>query len=905
MGSRVVQDKAALKKLNDDLNAAKKLHLAGNIPEAEKRYRALLAKVPQQSDINHFLGIALQQQQRHSEAVEHIQRAVATNPTPDALINLGNSLLALGQLDEAADAYNQSLQIKPGTVDALTPIAMIHSLRGRSDAAEAAYREILRLRPDSAETCFGLANLLSSRGAEAEAVHFYEEAIRLRPVLPEAEVNLGNVLTRLGRHDEAVARFTSAIRHRPDMPEAYLNLGNTLYESGQMAGAREAFEKALALQPNYRDALNNLANWHLVHDDIETARQYCRTMLEIYPDHVTGHGTAAAVFLLNGEFEEGWQHYEWRWLKPSLPVPLRDFGRPVWRGEDISAKTILLHHEQGLGDSIQFVRYVAAVVARAGAVILEVPGNLRALYRCIPNVTLASYGDPLPAFDVQLPLMSLALALGTDIDTVPTPVPYLFADPQRVEDWRARLPQAQFRIGIVWQGKAGTAVDKGRSYALEHLAPLSRINGAKLISLQKGYGLEQLANLPDGMVVETLGPNFDEGEGAFLDTAAVMMHMDLIVTSDTSIAHLAGALGRPVWVPLKLSPDWRWLSRREDSPWYPTMRLFRQRKAGQWTDVFDRVAVSIRALMAGDKNQLLPPPAPARRKLEPFPPVPVPPLPAHMPPVAGQLTTSMATTVSDAIRQTQARHGVMRYPAHDLFVGRNLEIFGEWCEAEAEICSGLLRLGQVVVEAGSNLGSHTLALAQAVGPTGCVHAFEPQPFIHELLSWNVQANHLSHVTIHQACVGSAAGEVSVPDVDYQNPGNFGGIALSDVGGHRVPIITIDSMELPSLRLLKADVEGMELEVLQGAAETIMRCRPILYLKNDRKDRSEALIRYIQSLGYRLWWHTPMMFNPNNFRGNPSTEFARFASFNMLCIPAERESVVVGLTEITDPADRPT
>lgn len=900
-----MQDKAALKKLNDDLNAAKKLHLAGNIPEAEKRYRALLALVPQQSDINHFLGIALQQQHRHSEAVEHIQRAVAINPTPDALINLGNSLLAMGRLEEAANAYNQSLEIKPGTIDALTPLAAIHSMTGQGDAAEAVYRETLRIRPDSPETCFGLANLLSSRGADEEAVRLYEEAIRLRPILPEAEVNLGNVLTRMGRYEEAIARFTSAIKHRPDMPEAYLNLGNALYESRQMEGAREVFEKALALQPNYRDALNNLANWHLVHDDIATARRYCRTMLELYPDHVTGHGTAAAVFLLNGEFEEGWQHYEWRWLKPGLPVPLRDFGRPVWRGEDISAKTILLHHEQGLGDSIQFVRYVADVVARAGAVILEVPGNLRALYRCIPHVTLANYGDPLPAFDVQLPLMSLALVLGTSIDTVPTPVPYLFADPQRVENWRDRLPKAEFRIGIVWQGKAGTAVDKGRSYALEHLAPLSRIAGAKLISLQKGYGLEQLANLPDGMVVETLGPDFDEGEGAFLDTAAVMMHMDLIVTSDTSIAHLAGALGRPVWVPLKLSPDWRWLSRREDSPWYPTMRLFRQRKAGHWADVFERVAVSIRALMAGDKSQLLPPPAPARAVLEPFPPVPAPPLPAHMPAVARQQAESTVVAVSDAVLQTQTRHGVMRIPAHDMFVGRHLSIYGEWSEAEIVICTGLLQPGQVVVEAGSNLGSHTLALARAVGPTGRVHAFEPQPFIHELLSWNVEANGLSQVTVHQAGVGSAAGDLAVPDMDYQKRGDFGGVALSDTGNQRVPILTIDSLELPSLRLLKADVEGMELDVLKGADDTIKRHRPILYLENDSEQRSATLIRHIQSLGYRLWWHRSTMFNPGNFRNKPSTEFAHSASVNILCIPAERDSVVVGLSEITDPADRPT
>lgn len=871
----MVQKSNQNQKVAAELNAVKQVHLSGRVQEAEQGYRKLLARYPTLTDVHHPLGIALQQLGRHAEAADHIGRWLAIAPRDhDAAINLGNSLLALGRHVEAAEAFRRAVEIKPSP-DACSSLAIAQQVSGDVVAAERSYRQALALRPDFPEGLFNLANLLCDLGRTDEGVAAYEEALRHRPEMPEALVNLGNQLVRLGRVEEGIARLREALRQRPEMPEAMLNLGNALYEqTGEPEEPRQLFERALAVLPTYREALNNLANLYMNQGRMDQALAYTRRLLELHPDAPMAHGTAAGAMLVMGQMEEGWQHYEWRWLRPNLPVPLRDFGRPEWRGEDISARTILLHHEQGLGDSIQFVRFVAQVAARAGKVILEVPGNLRALYACIPDVTLATYGGPLPPFDVQLPLMSLPHVLGVTIDTIPAPIPYLSADPERVDHWRDRLPKGEFRIGIVWQGKAGTSIDRGRSYALEHMAPVARIPGVTLISLQKGYGLDQLQSLPDGLRVETLGPDFDAGEGAFIDTAAVMAHMDLIISSDTSVAHLAGALGRPVWVPLKLSPDWRWLMDREDSPWYPAhMRLFRQREVGDWPRVFDRIAGEVQALKDGDRSRLIPPPPPPRPPLAAFPPVPPPPLPAYRPPVLLQQAESL--DVGGGATQTQTRHGTMRYPSADAYVGRCLEAYGEWSEAAVALCTPLLRPGDTVVEAGAGLGYHTLALARAVGPAGRVHAFESQQFIGELLSWNVTANDLSQVVVHRAGVGP------VPAND-----------------DKTPVFAIDGLALDTLRLIKADANGTELALLRGAQATIGRCRPVLYLADERKDRSSDLIAFILGLGYRVWRHQPPLFSPDNFRGNPHNIFEHVVSANILCIPAERDPIVVGLAEVT-------
>lgn len=894
------------RQLVNDLNDIKSIHLAGKVEEAARRYEMLLMAHPNFASTLHPLAIAYQQLGEHAKAVNAIMHWLNVVPDDyDALVNLATSLLALNRGSEAITPCLKAVSLRPQATDVYAMLASCQQMAGDIDGAERSHRQILMIEPGSVEAIFKFANFLTEIGRHEEAASFFQQALKVGGDIPEIHVNFANCLSRLDRGEDAIRHFNEALRVRPGMPEALLNLGNAFFQHrGDIEGARQCFETVLSQEPGNRIALNNLTSLSMEAADPVSAVRYTRRMLEINRHDPMLHTTAASVFLALGQWEEGWQHFEWRWLRDKLPVPLRDFEVPEWRGEDIRDKTILIHHEQGLGDSIQFVRFVQLVLERAGHVILEVPANLRALYdHSIQGVTLATYGNPLPSFDVHIAMMSLAHVLGIAVDKVPAPIPYLQADSARVEAWRTRLPAGELRIGVVWQGKADIGVDKGRSYKLKHLAPVARVPGVTLISLQKGYGLEQLEGLPEGMRVETLGADFDSGQDAFLDTAAVMQHLDLIISSDTSVAHLAGALGRPVWVPLKVAPDWRWMCNREDSPWYPaSMRLFRQRQPGNWTELFERMAGEVAALKAGDRSRLLPPPPPPATAALPYPPVPPPPLPAIRPMVLRR-TYGASKEVAPGIMESITRHGRMRYPVTDAFIGRYLDAYGEWSEEESILCQALLQPGDIVIEAGANLGAHTVALGTAVGQDGRVHAFEPQKFINELLGWNVMANGLDQVTVHRAAVGAAPGELRVPDVDYNRFGNFGGVSLvSDRGSDSVPVITIDSLALPHLRLLKADVEGMELQVLRGAVETIRRCRPILYLENDQEHRAADLISFVLSLGYRIWHHRPSGFNPNNFRGNPRPLHEPFVSKNILCVPAEYEAVIVGLPEIIDLSD---
>jgi hypothetical protein len=320
--------------------------------------------------------------------------------------------------------------------------------------------------------------------------------------------------------------------------------------------------------------------------------------IALNPAYAEAYANKSTVKLRLGDFAAGWPLYEWRWQSRNFAMPRRDVPQPLWRGEAFApGQTILLHAEQGLGDTLQFCRYVPLVAARGAKIVLEVPRILRRLLRTLPgDATIIRHGDPTPAFDYHCPLLSLPGIFGTTIETIPANVPYITAEPDRVAVWQKCLPPGDFRIGIHWQGNPVGKVDRGRSAPLAEFAPLAAIHGVRLVSLQKYHGLDQLARLPAGMSVETLGDDFDNGPDAFLDSAAAMMNLDLVISTDTAIVHLAGALGRPVWVPLQWAPHWIWMLDRSDSPWYPSMRLFRQTVKGQWRDVFERMASELSKL---------------------------------------------------------------------------------------------------------------------------------------------------------------------------------------------------------------------------------------------------------------------------------------------------------------------
>jgi Flp pilus assembly protein TadD len=564
------------------LSAALQTHQAGNFSQAEQLYQSILEAEPNHAEALHLLGVLAFQRGQFDLAVMRIQRALALNP--QAVVyhcNLGLAYQTLGRFEEAVASFRRALQIRSDLPEAHNNLGALLFQRGKVDEAAAHYQEALRLRPAYAEAHNNMGNALQQQGKPREAIACHCEAVRLNPQYAEAFNNIAVALQRLGKLAESVIECQKALGVRPNYPHALNNMGMALRLQGQWDESEALFQKAIQLTTDYPDPHFNLA----------------------------------LVKLSRGDFEHGWAEYEWRSAQFHFQ---RDFTQPRWDGSDLNGRTILLHAEQGLGDTLQFIRYVPVVGQRGEKVLVECQPALVRLLGSVPGIeALVAQGSPLPPFEVQVPLPSLPGILHTSLDTIPDDVPYLQADTRLLRHWRRVLNQSGvrcpvsgveegvfdtglrtpdagriLRVGIAWQGNPGFLHDGLRSIPLAHFTRLADVSGIQLFSLQKGPGVEQLQALTSDFGLRT-SDCLDEESGAFMDTAAVMMNLDLVVSSDTVIPHLAGALGIPVWVALALAPDWRWMLEREDSPWYPTMRLFRQRRQGDWDEVFERIAVEL------------------------------------------------------------------------------------------------------------------------------------------------------------------------------------------------------------------------------------------------------------------------------------------------------------------------
>jgi len=409
-----------------------------------------------------------------------------------------------------------------------------------------------------------------------------------------------------GEFEEAIHWLEKLVAASDQAPQYLNDLGVAQFKSGRLSDARVTLERAVARMPGYVAARNNLGMVLAAQGELQDAIKHLNAALEVVPDYVDARMNRAMAWLLAGDFERGWPEYEWRLLRRN---PESEFEQPRWDGASLDGRTILLHAEQGRGDMFQFIRFAAPVQQLGARVLLRAPRSmLRVLETCAGIDRFVAVEDATtPAFDVQRSLLSLPMMLNVDLASIPNQVPYLEPDAARVEHWRARLGVGrdqggrELLVGINWQGDPSYPLDQFRSIPLRHFARLAEIDGVRLVSLQKGYGEEQLPEFAARYDVTDLGAELD-GEGhAFVDTAAVMQCLDLVVTSDTAIPHLAGALGRNVWVALSAVPDWRFMLDRLDSPWYPTMRLFRQRKVGQWEPVFEKIAGSLERF-AGERG---------------------------------------------------------------------------------------------------------------------------------------------------------------------------------------------------------------------------------------------------------------------------------------------------------------
>jgi hypothetical protein len=419
-----------------------------------------------------------------------------------------------------------------------------------------------------------------------EAEQMYRQILAVEPEHAGAWHFLGVVAYQKGNLEGALQCARRSLEIEPDQANVHNNLGLVLHDLGLFDEAAECFRRALELQPRYATAHYNLGRALREQGKLDETPACYRRALELTPDDLDVRLARSTLHLLVGDFDRGWSEYEWRWR---IGISGADqFRKPEWRGEPLSGKTVLLHSEQGLGDTLQFIRY-APLVKRLGAVVLAgCQRPLKNLLARSPGIDrLIGDGHELPPFDFYAPLLTLPRTFRTTLDTIPNCVPYVFADPTLIAEWHEKLADVRgYRVGINWHGRVGQLESRKRDVPLSCFARLAELPGVRLISLQKGNRAE-LAGQARSAIVEFR--DIDEAHGAFMDTAAIMMNLDLVITSDTSVAHLAGALGVPVWVALPFVPDWRWLLDRSDSPWYPTMRLFRQKSLGDWAGVFEDI----------------------------------------------------------------------------------------------------------------------------------------------------------------------------------------------------------------------------------------------------------------------------------------------------------------------------
>jgi tetratricopeptide (TPR) repeat protein len=510
---------------------------AGKFAEAEAIYRQILAQQPAQWQTRLNLGSILDDSGRSADAISVYRMGLAFDHTQAELwSNLGNSLHKVGEVDQALAACRQALSIQP-------ELATAHN---------------------------NLGNAVKSQSKASAAKGEFPVAERL---LAEAKIH-----------------FQNAIACRPDFAVAHNNLGTVLHAQGDLDGSEASLRRAMELDPNYVQAMANFANILCERGLRQEAIQQCRRAIELKPEFEEAHWNLGLMLLRMGDFAGGWEEYEWRWRVKDLIQPQWKFPQPRWDGGELGGKQILLHAEQGFGDAIQFARYAPLVARRGGRVVLYCQPDLARLLRSLPDVQrVVPWDQPACDFDVQCPLLTLPRLFHTDLTNIPNQVPYLTAEAGLKDAWQVRLKsQEGLKVGLVWAGRPTHVSDLSRSIPLARFRPLADVPGIRLISLQKGPAARQAARLEFPLLDWTSELN------DLADTAALIDQLDLVVTVDTAVAHLAGALGKRVWVLLPHTPDWRWMLDREDSPWYPTVRLFRQKAIADWTWPIEEVVKALK-----------------------------------------------------------------------------------------------------------------------------------------------------------------------------------------------------------------------------------------------------------------------------------------------------------------------
>ncbi|WP_431661768.1 FkbM family methyltransferase [Pantanalinema rosaneae] len=898
------------------LQTAHQHYQAGRLREAEIVYRQVIERHPQQSEVWFWLGLIASQLGRLEESVTCYQQVIQLNPDlAEAHSNLGTVLLDLGRRSEAIAHQQRAISLLPHESHLHYNLAIALSQDGQLDAAIAHYQQAIALKADYANAHHNLGAVLFKQNRWEEAIPYYQQAITLmpehvnarnslgvallrlgkldaakdqfataltlKPDYASAHDNLGTVLQRQGQLDAAIDHYRQAIALKPDCANAYSNLGAALKEQGKLTESIACYQEAIRLQPDHADAYNNYGGTLVEQGKFHEAIGCYEQAIHYRPDYADAHLNLGIILLTLGDFPRGFAEYHWRWQTKQCP-DLR-YPQALWDGADLHSKVILLTAEQGFGDTLQFVRYAPLVAQRGGHVVIACQKPLLRLLNTLVGIDRCVDRDRV---DVQThlhaPLLDLPQILGTTLETIPAQVPYLQVPPSGI-----RLPgegggqgdegdgEGRFKVGIVWAANPSSSTASKRSCALHQFLSLLEIPQITLYSLQKDCPEADRPLLTSHERVYDLSEQLED----FGDTAAAIAQLDLVISVDTAVAHLAGALGKPVWTLLSYVADWRWLRDRTDTPWYPTMRLFRQPQPGDWQTVFQQVATTLQHTIASS------PPIPTTVTQPPPSPLPSPSPLSPLSPLTPQ----------------PCRHGTFLYHPHDRSVGQSLVLYGEYLEGELILLARLLRSRDLVIEVGATIGAQTVWLAKTVGSQGKVLAIEPQRLLFQMLCGNLAVNQVVNVYPYPVAVGAQAGftQVTVPPMFRS--------AVELPVSEPVQVATLDSFAVPQCRLLKINHWNIALSVLQGSVTTIQRCQPIVYIRDRRPQTAishdgnrtllDDLQQYLEPLGYDLYWHRMSWYRSNNFRQHPLPEFNPIAN-NLLGAPRQLGITVPGVERIT-------
>lgn len=745
--------------------------------------------------------------------------------TTDIRVAMARASLGCRDIERALALSAAAVTTDARSPDAAAARAVALDRAGKTDEAIKTYEQALALRPHDVECLTGLAVCCIKRSDLERAEALLQRALKASPGNVRAWTALSAALEREGRDDEALSaarQAASLATETDDYGEGLVNLPAVLWKQGMHDEAILEYERSLPQWPS-----------------------------------VNAQFSYALALLTTGRLREGFAQYEYRWITDQHRLGRPQFRRPAWSSQELAGRTVLLCAEYGFGDSIQFIRYAADVKALGARVIFAAPDGLVTLAESAAGIDrVIRPGEILPEFDFFAYLMSLPRVFGTEVTTIPWRGPYLRPDARRIELWREKLAsRSGLRVGIAWTGNPANVNERNRSIPLSALLPLFQVPNTTFFVLPKDVRPEEIAALPTTTTVN-IGPELD-----FADMAAVVSQLDLVISVCTSVAHLAGALGSPVWTLLSNPADWRWLLAGEGSRWYPTMRLFRQPRPGDWSSVIAQVHDALAARAA------------ERSRTEA--------LQTHSVPAPdGAISASLVAPVppaSPARRHiaeiAQTRFGLLQYFPDDGTSGASLDYYGEWLQAELAIVLRNLPRRAVVVEVGAGIGVHSIGMARELDEHGLVLAYEPRSRFRRVLQQNVAVNGVANVSILGRELGDTAAQLRATSSDSA----VTGFCNRD---------TLDGLRLRRIDWLWIHHADRLAGIIEGSGSTLRRLRPSLLVSEMQVVDVEALARRVRDLGYRCWRLTVPYFNAGNFNRREDDIFQGQADTALLAIPIE-------------------